>query len=163
MAVDGRAEKGIAEMQQGLAALRTAGTSKRQSYYMTLLSEAHGQTGEADQGLQLLSEALELIEKGDERPSEAEIYRLKGQLLLSRSAKNSVKAEADYRRAIEVARSQEAKSLELRAAVSLGHLWRQQGKIDEARDLLAPTYEWFSEGFDTADLKEAKTLLDELS
>ena len=111
----------------------------------------------------MLSEALELIEKGDERPSEAEIYRLKGQLLLSRSAKNSVKAEADYRRAIEVARSQEAKSLELRAAVSLGHLWRQQGKIDEARDLLAPTYEWFSEGFDTADLKEAKTLLDELS
>jgi class 3 adenylate cyclase/predicted ATPase len=163
MAVDGQAEKGVAEMQQGLAALRATGASKRQSYYLTLLGEAHGQTGEADQGLQVLSEALELIEKGDERPSEAEIYRLKGQLLLSRSAKNSVKAEADYRRAIEVARSQEAKSLELRAAVSLGHLWRQQGKIDEARDLLAQTYEWFSEGFDTADLKKAKTLLDELS
>jgi len=150
-------------MQQGLAALRAAGASKRQSYYLTLLSELHGQTGEAEQGLQVLREALELIEKGDERTLEAEIYRLKGQLLLSRSAKNLVEAEAGYQRAIEVARRQEAKSLELRAATDLASLWWHQGKTDEARDLLAPIHDWYTEGFDTADMKDAKALLDQLA
>ena len=93
----------------------------------------------------------------------AELHRLKGELLLKRSPQNSSNAETSYKKALEVARSQQAKSLELRAAMSLSRLWQQQGKKREARHLLAEIYGWFTEGFDTADLKEAKALLDELS
>jgi class 3 adenylate cyclase/predicted ATPase len=162
-AAQGNADQSIIEIREGIEGWRRAGTRMRESYYLTLLSETYDWAGQPERGLDTLEEALEFIDETGERRWEAEIYRLKGELLLSRSAKNSVKAEADYQRAIEVARSQEAKSLELRAATCLTRLWQQQGKIDEARDLLAPIYDWFSEGFDTADLKEAKTLLDELN
>ncbi len=97
------------------------------------------------------------------RTWEAEVHRVKGDLLLSRSAKNTAEAEASYEQAIAVARRQSAKSPELRAATSLARLWHKQGKAAEARALLAPVYDWFTEGFDTADLKDARTLLDELS
>ena len=104
-----------------------------------------------------------MMEKNDERWWEAELYRLKGELLLARSTENQTEAEACFHQALDVARHQQARSLELRAAMSLSWLWQQQGKPDEARELLAPIYGWFTEGFDTADLQEAKGLLDELS
>jgi predicted ATPase len=110
-----------------------------------------------------LDEALTAVDKTGEHAWEAELHRLKGELLLLRSAKNRHEAEPCFNRAIEVARGQSAKSLELRAVTSLSRLWRDQGKHKKARDVLHPVYEWFTEGFDTADLKDAKALLDELA
>jgi predicted ATPase len=131
--------------------------------YLVWLAEAYGEAGTAEEGLKLLDEAEAVMETGGERWYEAEQHRIKGELLLARSARNRAKAAAAFRHAIEVARGQEAKSLELRAATSLARLWQTQKKTAEARDLLAPVYGWFTEGFDTADLKDAKALLDELS
>ena len=104
-----------------------------------------------------------LVEQHEERWLEAEVYRLRGVLLLKQAGTPQAEAEAWLQRALDVARRQEAKSLELRAAMNLSRLWQQQGKWNEARELLAPVYGWFTEGFDTADLQEAKTLLDELA
>ena len=101
--------------------------------------------------------------KTGERMAEAWVHRVKGELLLAQSPPNQGEAEASFREAIDVSRRQSAKSLELRAATSLARLWQQQGRKEEARELLAPLYEWFTEGFDTRDLKEAKALLDELA
>lgn len=163
VAAKGRPEEGIADVQQGLTALRATGAKRSRPYYLAVLAEVYGQTGQADQGLNALAEALELIEKTDERWWESEVHRLKGELLLSHPAQDTVVAEECFYRAITVAKRQSAKSLELRAAMSLARLWRDQSRAAEARDLLAPVYGWFTEGFDTADLKEAKALLDELS
>ena len=104
-----------------------------------------------------------MVEQQEERYWEAEIHRLRGVLLLRQPGTPQAEAEAWLQRALDVARRQEAKSLELRAAMSLSRLWQQQGKRDEARALLAPIYGWFTEGFDTADLQEAQALLEELS
>jgi predicted ATPase len=163
MAVERRADEGIAQMHKGLVALQAKGAGLRRSYYLALLGEAYGQTGAADQGLQVLAKALDLVEKGEERTWEAEVYRLKGTLLLSSSVSKPIEAEVSFNKAIEVARRQSARSWELRAATQLARLWRSQGKTDQARDLLAPIYGWFTEGFDTPDLKDAKALLDELA
>ena len=116
-----------------------------------------------DKGLEALDEALALVERTGERLHESEFYRLKGQLLLARSIDNHSAAEACFHHALTIARRQQAKSLELRAALSLARLWQRQGKCDEARELLAPIYGWFTEGFDTANLQEATTLLNELA
>ena len=159
---EGRPDEGIADIQQGFAAVRAMGAKRTRSYYFALLAEVYGQTGQADQGLNALAEALEMIEKTDERWWEAEVHRLKGALLLSRPAQDTALAEECFNRAIAVAQGQSAKSLELRAATSLARLWRDQSRAAEASDLLAPVYGWFSEGFDTADLKDAKALLDDL-
>jgi predicted ATPase len=118
--------------------------------------------GRCEEGLTLLAEALALTNDREERRWEAELYRLKGELLLVHAAAHHAEAETCFRHALDVARHQQAKSWELRAAMSLAHLWQQQGKRDAARELLAPIYGWFTEGFDTADLKEAKALLDAL-
>jgi predicted ATPase len=112
--------------------------------------------------LRVIAEALAAVHNRGERCYEAELYRLQGELLLARPAKPHAEAAACFCQALAVARRQQAKSLELRAAISLSRLWQQQGKPDEARALLAPIYGWFTEGFDTADLQEAKALLDEL-
>jgi predicted ATPase len=122
-----------------------------------------GAAGSPRDALEALAEAVTRAEKSDERYCEAEIHRLRGELLLAQSANDWTGAEASFRQALDVARRQEAKSLELRAATSLARLWRSQGKADDARDLLAPVYDWFTEGFDTVDLKAAKHLLDELA
>src|SRR5262249_53012883 len=114
-------------------------------------------------GLQALAEAHTLVEQHDERWWEAEIYRLRGVLLLRQTETSQAEAETWLQRALDVARRQEAKSLELRAAMSLSRLWQPQRKRQEAYDLLAPIYGWFTEGFDTADLQEAKALLDTLA
>jgi predicted ATPase len=111
----------------------------------------------------MLEEALVLTDQSEERYWEAEIHRLKGELLLARSAENQMEGEACLHTALDVARHQQAKSLELRAAMSLSRLWQRQGKRDAARQLLASVYGWFTEGFDSPDLREAKVLLEELS
>ena len=118
--------------------------------------------GQPEAGLTALTEALTLADTTGERWYEPELYRLKGELLLQQNAANQVEAENCFQQAIVIAQNQEAKSLELRAATSMARLWHQQGRRQEAYDLLAPVYNWFTEGFDTADLQEAKALLDEL-
>ena len=132
-------------------------------YYLAFLAEAYGKVGQAGEGLTLLGEALAAVHKTGERFYEAELYRLKGELLLVRSAENRGEAEACFQQALLVARHQQAKLLELRAAMSLSRLWQQQGKRTAAHQLLAPVYGWFTEGFDTPDLQEAKALLEALS
>ena len=119
--------------------------------------------GQVDTGLRLLAEALAEVERTEERVWEAELYRLKGKLLLRQGTPDEHQAETCFLQALDVARRQKAKALELRAAMSLSRLWQQQGKRMDARELLAPIYGWFTEGFDTADLQEAKALLEELS
>jgi predicted ATPase len=160
-------EEGIAQMRQGLAAWLATGAGVFQPYYLALLAEAYGKEGQAEEGLAVLAEALGTVDKSGERFYEAELYRLKGELTLAQSSVQSLasrvkEAEACFLKAIEIARRQQAKSLELRAVMSLSRLWQQQGKQKEAHDMLAEIYGWFTEGFDTADLREAKALLEEL-
>jgi class 3 adenylate cyclase/predicted ATPase len=158
----GQREEGMAQMQQGLAAWHATGAAVVRPYGLALLAEAYAQVGRCEEGLTLLAEALALINDREERRWEAELYRLQGELLLVHSAAHHAEAETCFRHALDVARHQQAKSWELRAAMSLSRLWQQQGKHDAACELLAPIYGWFTEGFDTADLKEAKALLDAL-
>jgi class 3 adenylate cyclase/predicted ATPase len=173
----GQVEEGIARVQQGLVALRTIGAEVFRPYGVAVLAEAYSKAGQPEQGLAALAEALQFVEKNDERFYEAEMYRLKGELLLQqenqkvkgKGQKAKVETEAQseaeecFRKAINIAQRQQAKSLELRAATSLARLWQQQGKSAEAHDLLALVYNWFTEGFDTKDLQEAKALLAELA
>ena len=125
-----------------------------------MLADVAAHLGYTEEGLQVLAEAHTLVEQHEERCWEAEVCRLRGVLLLRQPGTPQAEAEAWFQRALDVARRQEAKSLELRAAMSLAHLWQQQGKRQEAHDLLAPIYGWFTEGFDTADLQEARMLLE---
>jgi predicted ATPase len=119
--------------------------------------------GQVDAGVSIVTEALELVEQTGVRVYEVETHRIKGTLLLHQAVPDAAQAEVCFQQALDIARQQEAKSWELRAATSLARLWQQQGKHQEAYDLLARVYGWFTEGFDTADLQEAKRLLDELS
>ena len=119
--------------------------------------------GQPEAGLAVLTEALALVDTTGERWYKAVLHRLRGVLLLQQSLDNQADAESSFHHALEIARAQQAKSFELRAATSLARLWQQQGKRQEAHDLLASVYNWFTEGFDTADLKDAKALLDALS
>jgi predicted ATPase len=130
-------------------------------YYIVLLARACEIAGQVDEGLTLLDDALQIVERTGGRWLAAELNRLKGQLLLRQG--HSEVAEELYRKALSIAKEQEAKLWELRAAVSLAQLRRDQGHRTEARDLLAPIYGWFTEGFDTPDLKDAKVLLDALA
>ena len=126
------------------------------------LSTAYGNSGEINEGLRMATEALAVIDKTEVRRPEAEAHRLKGELLLKYTTPDYQQAETCFHQALDVARHQQAKSWELRAATSLSRLWQQQDRCQEAHDLLAPVYGWFTEGFDTADLIDAKGLLDEL-
>jgi predicted ATPase len=159
----GQAREGLEQMHQSMHAFRATGTEVMQPYFLALLAEAHGVMGQPEAGLTALAEALTFAETTGERWYEPEIHRLKGELLLQQSSDNHTEAETCLHQAISIARSQQAKSLELRAATSLARLWQSQEKRQEAYDLLAPVYNWFTEGFDTADLKDAKALLDELA
>jgi len=161
LAEQGQIEEGITHMRRGLAAWRATGAELVQPYFLTLLAEAYGKGERAEDGLAVLAEALEAVHHTGECWWEAELYRLKGELLQAAGSGNE--AEACFHQALDVARRQQAKSLELRAAISLSRLWQPQGKPDAARHLLAESYGWFTEGFDTADLREAKALLEELS
>ena len=130
---------------------------------LCLLAEACREAGRLDDGLSALTEALAAADEHEIRHYEAETHRLKGELLLKQDHSNAAEAQSCFQRAIEIARKQSAKSLELRATMSLARLLAKQGRRDEARAMLAEIYGWFTEGFDTADLKDAKALLDELS
>jgi predicted ATPase len=155
-------EDAIAEIQPALAGRLSMGSDSSYPFFLTQLARCFAKAGRVEEGLEALTEALTRIERTSERWWEAEAHRLMGELLLQRSPTGFGQAEGCYRRAVERARGQGAKSLELRASTSLAELWRDQGKHAEARDLLAPIYGWFTEGFDTADLKDARALLEEL-
>jgi predicted ATPase len=159
----GELEEGLAQLRQGLAAWVATGSETYRTYYLALLAEAVGRYGEAEEGLGLLAEAHALAEHTGERFHEAELHRLRGEFLLRREGRSPARdAEACFQRALAVARGQQSKSLELRAVMSLSRLYQQQGRQAEARSLLAETYSWFSEGFDTPDLREARALRDQL-
>ncbi len=159
----GRHEEGIAQIGKGLAALRATGTELGVPYVLCLLAEAFMETGRLGEGLGALAQALAAANEHEERFYEAEIHRLKGELLLRQDHSKIAEAQSCFQRAIEIARNQSAKSLELRATMSLARLLAKQDHRDEARAMLSKIYIWFTEGFDTADLKDAKTLLDELA
>jgi class 3 adenylate cyclase/predicted ATPase len=195
VAAQGQGAEGITELRLGVAALRATGTELWRPEALAMLAEACGHVGDTEAGLNVLAEALDAVHHTEERLTEAELYRLKGELLcqqvegrggvhtipLDEEADTSAgtpraalvagraclaptpEAEACFQQALAIARHQEAKALELRAALSLAHLWQRQGKCTEAREVLAPIYGWFTEGFDTADLQEAKVLLNELA
>jgi predicted ATPase len=156
-------EEGIAQIQQGLTAYRALGGENGLPLILSDLAEALAHLGRIEEGLAVLAEAFTVMEKNDERMYEAELYRLKGELLLSSAIAGALEAEACFHQAVAIAQRQGAKSLELRAVVSLSRLWQQQGKQEEARQRLAEIYGWFTEGFDTADLQAARILLHALS
>jgi class 3 adenylate cyclase/predicted ATPase len=182
----GAAEEGIAQIHQGLAAWQAMGTELALPHHLAMLAEAYSKGGRTQEGLGVLAEALEVVQKNGECHYEAELYRLKGELLLQQVIERAsaepttsvlkqvtstgaphafhlhMEAERCFLQAIDIARQQGAKSLELRAVMSLSRLWQQQGRRPEARQMLAGIYEWFTEGFDTPDLREAKALLETL-
>ncbi len=153
----------IASIREGVAAWRAAGREYPKphalGYYIDLLAQA----GQADEGMTVLENAFASSRDTGMAYWDAELHRLKGVLLLSLADGNGAEAEACFKQAIEIALGQSAKSFELRAAMGLARLWQGEGKRTEARDLLASVYDWFTEGFDTADLKDAKALLDDLT
>jgi class 3 adenylate cyclase/predicted ATPase len=179
MVIQGQWEEGINQIQNGLTNWRALGIELSRASVLIWLAGAYGKAEKIEEGLRSLDEAAALVEKTGERFLEAEFYRLKGELLLQQSTAVGAllaapmvgraslapteEAETCFHHALDIARRQQAKSLELRAAMSLSRLWQQQGKRAEAHELLAEIYGWFTEGFDTADLQEAKALLEELS
>ncbi len=157
-------EEGIEQMRQGIEGRERIGAKLGRPSQLAQLAEAYASEAQVGTGLALLAEAKTKMNATEERWCEAEIYRTKGELLLQQSSSDSAtEAEPCFHRAITVAQNQSAKSWELRAATSLAKLWHSQGKREEARELLEPVYGWFTEGFDTADLIDAKVFLDELS
>jgi len=162
LAQQGKVQEGIEQLHQGMIAWRATGAEMSRPYWLALLAEAHGMMGQPEAGLTVLTEAQTLTDTTGERWYEPELYRLKGVLLLQQNAASQAEAETCFHQAITIAQNQQAKTWELRASTSLARLWQQQGKRQEAHDLLAPVYGWFTEGFDTADLQEAKAMLDAL-
>jgi TOMM system kinase/cyclase fusion protein len=170
IAVQEHSTEGLVQIRQGLDIYQSTGAEFQRPHFLTLLAEASGLLGQPESGLAALGEALTLMEKTGERYYEAELHRQRGELLLLREAtshpaqgsQDQHEAERCFQHALDVSRQQQAKSLELRAATSLSRLWQRQGKRDAARQVLAEVYSWFTEGFDTADLQEARTLLAEL-
>ena len=158
----GEKEKSLSEIQKGLADMISGGSEMWRSRDLTFLAEAYLKAGQIDKGLKALDESLSLIESTDGRHYAAEINRLKGQFLLRQGTDDS-EGESYFHRAIDIAKKQSARSLELRATMSLSRLLQKQGKNDEALELLSEIYNWFTEGFETADLKDAKSLLDNLT
>jgi predicted ATPase len=153
----GKGQEGILKMRQGVTAVR------EQSHFAAPLAEACGKVGQTEEGLRIMNEELARVHKIGECFYEAELHRITGELLLGQAVTDEAQAEICFQKALEIARSQSAKSLELRAAMSLTRLWRKRGKQKEARQLLSEVYHWFTEGFGTADLKAAKALLHELA
>jgi predicted ATPase len=163
LTAQGEGAEGIAQMRQGLVAHRATGAEVYRPYFLVLLAEAYGEVEQPEEGLTVLVEALAIVDNTGECNWEAELHRRKGELLLMQQGQKVGNAEECFQKALDVARRQQAKSLELRAAMSLSRLWQQQGKQEEAHQLLTEIYRWFTEGFDTPDLKDAKALLEELS
>jgi len=162
LAVSGEALAGSSMIASGLTASRSTGATVNEPLCLSTLAATYAELGRFDDAWRCLSEAIRTIEPTKERWFEAEVNRIAGKIALKSPEPDAAKAKAYFERALAVARTQQAKSWELRSSMSLARLWRDQGKVQQARDLLAPVYEWFTEGFDTRDLKEAKALLAEL-
>jgi predicted ATPase len=158
----GAGQAGIARIEEGIAAFQATGGQLLKAWWLGIRAEAYGKLGRIEEGLTVLAEALRAVEDTGEHFYEAELQRLKGAFLLQLSADNQREAEACFQHALTIAQNLGAKAWELRTATSLARLWQHQGKRQEARDLLAPVYHWFTEGFETVDLREAKVVLDEL-
>jgi adenylate cyclase len=158
----GQEEVGLTQMRQGLTDFRASGAKLMVTYFLTLLAEGYSSLNQVEEGLNTLKEGVEVMERTGDHWWKAEVHRLQGDLLLRQATSDVAQVESCFRQALEVARHQQAKSLELRSATSLARLWQQQNKCQEAHDPLAPVYNWFTEGFDTADLVEAKALLDRI-
>jgi predicted ATPase len=163
LALSGNASDAVHVIASGITALRSTGATIFVPLYLSHLTRAYAELGQVDDAWCCIGEAITTIETTKERWMEAEVHRTAGEIALLSANRDAAKAEARFEGALDVARQQLAKSWELRAAMSLARLWRDQGKVQQARELLAPVYGWFTEGFDTRDLKEAKALLDELS
>ena len=162
-AVTGKASDAVRAITSGIISLRSTGTILYEPLHLWHLAMAYADLGQLDDAWRCIDDAIEKVERSKEKWCEAEVHRIAGEIALKSPAPDTEKAEGYFDRALAVARQQRAKSWELRAAMSMARLWRDQGKRDEARELLAPVYGWFTEGFDTLDLKEAKALLDDLS
>ena len=162
-ALTGKASDAVQMITSGIAASRSTGATLFVPMYLSHLARAYADLGQFDDAWRCISEAMTAVETTKERWFEAEVNRIAGEIALKSPQADAAKAEAYFERALAVARQQQAKSWELRAAMSLARLWRDQGKVQQARELLAPVYGWFTEGFDTRDLKEAKALLEELA
>jgi predicted ATPase len=159
----GKPSEGIEMLTAGIAEYRSTGATTYLTFFLSSLTRAYAEIGQFDDAWRCIREAMTAIETTNERWSEAEINRVAGEIALMSPEPDAAKAQTCFERVLAVARKEQAKSWELRAAMSMARLWRDQGKRDEARDLLAPVYGWFTEGFDTLDLKEAKALLEELA
>jgi predicted ATPase len=162
LGLTGRASDAVQTITAGITAWRSTGATFYLPSWLSNLAAAHAELGQLDEAWRCIGEAMSIIETAKERWFEAEVNRVAGEIALKSPESDAAKAQAYFEHALTVAREQQAKSWELRAAISMARLWREQGKRDEARELLAPVYGWFTEGFDTLDLKEAKRLLDEL-
>jgi predicted ATPase len=160
---EGQTTEGLTEIQQGIAACQATGAAVFRPSFLALLAEAYGHRSQTDEALHCLDEALREVDKTGGQWWAEELHRLQGELRLMGGEANQAEVETCFLQALAIARQQQAKSLELRAATSLARLWQQQGKRAEAHALLAPVYGWFTEGFDTADLQEAKALLEALA
>jgi predicted ATPase len=162
LALTGKASEAVHTITSAITAWRSTGSTAFMPLYLSYLASAHAELGQFDNAWRCIGEAMTAVETTKERWCEAEVRRTAGELTLASPEPDVAKAEAYFERALVVARKQQAKSWELRAAMSMARLWRNQGRPQQARELLAPVHGWFTEGFDTLDLKEAKVLLDEL-
>jgi predicted ATPase len=162
-ALTGKASDAVPAITSGITSLRSTGATLYEPQHLQFLAMAYAELGQLDDAWRCIDDAIETIERSKERWCEAEAHRIAGEIALKSLAPDPEKAEAYFERALAVARKQQAKSWELRASMSMARLWRDQGKRHEARELLAPVYGWFTEGFDTLDLKEARALLDDLA
>ena len=163
LASTGKASNAVGIFALAIPLMRSTGSTGNPPGYLSLLARAYGELGQFDQAWSHIGEAITVLETTKEKWYEAEVHRIAGEIALMSPERDAARAEGYFERALAVARAQQAKSWELRAAISIARLWRDQGKRDEARELLAPVYCWFTEGFDTLDLKQAKALLDELT
>jgi predicted ATPase len=147
----------------GIDLFRSTGTTLLTPEHKVMLTMAFAGSGQFDDAWRCIDEAITAMQESQERWCEAEVHRIAGEIALKSPQRDVTKAEVYFTRALVVARKQQARSLELRAAMSMARLWRDEGRADAARKLLAPIYGWFTEGFDTLDLKQAKALLEELA
>jgi predicted ATPase len=157
----GKAADAVSAITSGITSLRATGALLYEPWHLWHLAMAYAELGQHNDARRFIDDAIDKVDRSKEKWCEAEVHRAAGEIALKSST--PTKAESYFERALAVARQQQTKSWELRAAMSMARLWRDQGKRDEARDLLAPVYGWFTEGFDTRDLKEAKALLEELT
>ena len=163
LALTGRARDAVQIIRAAITAYRSTGCTTWTPWWLSHLAIAHAELGQFNDAWSCIGEVIAAVEKTKEKWFEAELNRIAGEIALRPPARDAAKAQAYFDRALNIARGQQAKSWELRAAMSLARLWLDQGKPQQARELLAPVYGWFTEGFDTRDLKDAKDLLDKLA